>query len=291
MVLPCNDDILARAKSPFYICAIFNLVLAVPTTLMNASFIVAVLKSSDRAEPYQILMLNLAITDLLTGIVSMPSQFISYLHNSHFKETCFNKAVAENITFFLGMASFFTVIAVTMERYTYVFHPFFYNEKLTSRFLTAMAGSIWLLSIALSVAYSFTGGSYLINTCIGVLASALIFFCYTRIMLRARRVRRQIAAEAGRYGQRRMNKKDKNLVVIGGLIIISFFVCYAPTVLSNLLLAFGIRSHIFRGMYYWLLLLVLSNSFINPMISCTFNPRVRRKVIRIWSCGRKGRTH
>ena len=291
MVLPCNDVISARAKSSFYICAVFNLVLAVPTTMLNASFIVAVLKSSDRAEPNQILMLNLAITDLLTGIVSMPSQFILYFHHTHFEEACYSKVVAENVTFFLGMASFFTISAVTIERYAYVFHPFFYNEKLTSRFLKAMAGSIWLLSIALSVTYLFTGGSYAINTCIGFFASALIFFCYIRIMLRARGIRRQIAAEAGRFGQRRMNKKDRNLVVVGGLIIISFFVCYAPTVLSNLLSAFGIRSHIFRGMYYWLLLLVLTNSFINPMISCTFNPRVRRKVIRIWSCGRKGRAH
>eukprot|EP00795_Rhopilema_esculentum_P017740 gene17740-9408_t len=218
MAFPCSGVSLELTDASSYIlnsyaCAIFNLVLAVPTTLLNTSFIVAVLKSSDRAEPHQILMLNLAITDLLTGIVSMPSQFILFLHHAHLKDTCSYAGFAQTFSYFLGIVSLLTLTAVATERYVFIFNPHLHNAKLTSCFLIVIVIGTWMASIAVSILFLFSGVKNAITACIGVLASGVIFFCYTRIMIRARRIRRQIAAEAERFGQRRVNKKDKNLLV------------------------------------------------------------------------------
>ena len=293
MELICNGLGLAITNKSSYIannyaCAAFNLTFAIPTILLNVALIFAVLKSDERKEPCQILILNLAFTDVSTGIFSMPSQFTEFFYVANLKDPCSFADITMALRYFLGIASFFTITAIAMERYIFVFNPYLHTNRLTTRLLAVVVMAIWLLSTAIVVVFFFVGYSmtlYVINIFFGLLSFAVIIFCYSKIFIRARSIRRKIEAEAERYGHHRMSEKDKNLLFLGGLIIISFFVCYLPFFARMSFEIFAVTSHVLDYTLCWEWFFAMLNSLINPAISCAFNPVAKGRVINILHCG------
>eukprot|EP00795_Rhopilema_esculentum_P016617 gene16617-8046_t len=203
-----------------YACAASNISLVIPTILMNLSVIMAVVKLHGEMEPYEILIANLALTDLLAGLFSMPSLFVESLYVANLKDPCDFAKLTVTASIALGQVSFFLITAIAIERHIKVFSPFFYNSKITSRLLAKLVICMWFASIAI-VTTNFVADNVYVAfgtgfvTCI--FGSVVISFCYSKILLRARRIRRQTEAEGIRFGQGRMTEKYRNLLFIGGL--------------------------------------------------------------------------
>eukprot|EP00795_Rhopilema_esculentum_P010403 gene10403-19103_t len=114
--------------------------------------------------------------------------------------------------------------------------------------------------------------------------AGIIIYSYTKILLRSRRVRRQIQTEAGRFEQQRVTEKERSLLLVGGFIISSFFVCYSFPFSRPIFQMFGVED---RRPKYLICLewtSAMANSLFNPLITCIFNPPMRREVFRILTC-------
>lgn len=103
---------------------------------------------------YSYLILNLAISDILFAGFSLPFDIVQRLNGPTFP---FGATLCKFLWPFqtvCGMASIFTVGALSYQRYRLVVKPF--NGKLPKRHFFAMLASIWLLPVLLAgLPYSF----------------------------------------------------------------------------------------------------------------------------------------
>ena len=297
-MLPCELHGLEISNTSSYIasthaCAVLSIPLAMLTISFNACLIAAVLKSNEWGETHLVLILNLAITDLVAGLFTMPSNFAEYLYIAMLKDPCYFANVTIVTKHIFGFASLLIVAALAVERYIYIFYPYFYNARLTSRSLIwSVVCCIWLLSTFVIAPAYLTRHKNLVfasSLAFGIPLALIIIFSYAKIFFRAQRIQRQIKTEAERFRQVESRDKDRNILFVGGLIILSFFVCSAPSYISSILKSFGVQSSLFIYTLCWEWLFVMTNSLFNPVISCVFNPTVKRNILSMCHLGRKSR--
>ena len=208
-MLPCIDtNFVLKNTSSFganiYSCMAVNVVFVVPTILLNASLIIAIFASQERREPCQILVINLAITDLGAGLISMPNLIAEFWFVANGKDPCFFAKVTLPIGYIFGLVSIFCIAALAIERYMYVFKPYFHSLRLTTSASIFVVVGTWLLSTLLMSAYLFSKIAQIwhgVSVAIAISSSVVIIYCYSKILLRSRTIRRQIRTEAARLGQ------------------------------------------------------------------------------------------
>ena len=291
MNVTCNDFGEKLLNTASYIeniqvCAGSTLALAIPTTLLNLALIIVILSSNERTEPCQMLVLNLAFTDFAAGLYCMPALFVRYFFIATLKNPCLFDNKLFEAGFVFAFASLFLVTAISIERYIHIFNP--YNSYVTSRATAIGIVCIWVLSIVWLTTYWWIKLQFLwrwVNSFIFVASAAVIVFCYIKILVRARKIRRQVQTEAERYGQRGITGKERNLLLVGGFIIISLFSCYTFHFVTVVLKLVGIKSTIFKYTECWGMMLLLLNSLFNPMISCIFNRSIRQRVFKLKTLG------
>ena len=268
-------------------CSFVNLGLALPTTLINLTLIVAIVTSNECKKPCQELLLNLAFTDLLTGVTSMPFHFVEFRLIAFLKDPCQFSNVAIPLGYAIGLASFLTVTVIAVERYVKIFCPYVYHARFKPSTVIVFLLVIWAISVIGVIPTAVTQNAYplhLFAVLVAVFGSTVNVYCYLRILLRARKTRRQIETEVSRFGRAVPSQRERNLLFIGGLIIISLSLSYTPIVLSKLVKVLGIRGDAWDYALCWEWTLAMANSLMNPVISCVFNPVVRMKIVRMWTC-------
>ena len=288
--MSCSQYDISLQNSSYIIassCSWANILLACPTTVSNVLLIMALATSRDRSKPCTILLLNLAITDLITGIFSMPLFFIFFRYTAEHKSVCYYaKAV---VPFALANANdaFFIVALIAMERYIKVFHPFFHSSKLSSRNVAVCISVSWVVSILVIVPLITGAAGSKYDGYVGFILVLVMFLnivAYLRILSRARKVKLQIQNEAARFGHTSFNPTDKRYMIIGGLVLVSGIICFMPLAVGNFLWILGFKNENLRKLRCWEWNLLMANSLINPFITCSFWPDIRRKIHRVLTC-------
>ena len=274
-------------KAINYTCSWTNITLAVPTIILNVSLIITLATSGNKSKPCTILLLNLAITDLVTGLVNMPILFVIYRYIAEGNVICSFLRIATPLILYSVAESFMTVTLIAIERYINVFHPYFHASKLPTQNVIVCIAVSWLLSLVLITpllaGVESAKLSLLIFAIIAV-GISLNIYCYLRVLCRARKVGRQIQHEAARFGQVTITSTDKRYIAIGALIILSMILCYTPEASLSILRVSGYRDHGLQFTHCWERTLTMVNSLINPFITFSFCPIVRRKVLKILTC-------
>ena len=268
-------------------CSWMSLFLACPTVLLNIAMIVAFMTSRNRLQPCQMLLVNLAVTDLLTGIFNMPAFFVIFRFVAEMKDPCRLLEPCMAVLIILGCVSFITIAFIAFERYLSVFHPYSHASKLSARNVAICVTIVWIVPILL-ITLSVTGlFRQVISTFIAailVTGTSFNFYSYLRILLQARKIRLQIHSEAARLGQTDTGVTDKRYIFIGGLIIISMLTCFAPLGVNIILRSTGFKTNAMEDMRCFEWTLAMANSLVNPIITCIFCPPIRAKVLRIMTC-------
>ena len=187
-----------------YTCATFCVALAIPTTVLNLAFIIAILKANARKEPSQMLVLNLAFTDFGAGTLGISLVALYFLNLSIQADSLNFFSAGLDLARILGFASLLSVSLIAVERYIYVFKPFVHNTRLTSQLTAVTLCCLWLVSIAMAAIMTFVenaDASIAITIILLFSVSGIIIYSYTKILLRTWRVRRQIQTEAARFEQ------------------------------------------------------------------------------------------
>ena len=162
-----------------------NIILIIPTVLLNGTSVIAILKCSRlNTKVYFFLVLVQSIFDLTVGLLGLPL-FTVVLGTELFGSVnCVVSVVAQKIMVLPSSFAIGTLIALTFERYMGLIHPFSYEAKVTrEKMLTFIL--LFVTSKIISWATSFKIGDLYLIVGVAVIIFFIVFssVAYTRMFL------------------------------------------------------------------------------------------------------------
>jgi len=186
-----------------------------------------------------------------------------------------------------GTASFFNVLAVSVDRFLAIHLHLRYQELVTHKCVVAVVISIWVLSIFIpflmfsvpSDAYSF------INGITGVIGFILITIVYNRIYLSVRRHKNQIQVLQVQQITQTGEVADFASLVKSAVgtfyVCLVFLLCYIPYVISVVATEMKGPSIVLNRFSLFSFTIAFFNSSLNPVIYCWKMRHIRHAVINI----------
>ena len=143
--------------------------------------------------PFNWLVVNLAIADLISGIISQPITVSSLIKEGMKKHDIPQEwPILEHITNFISFtASVLSLTSLAVERYLAVRKPNAYRTKVTNKRIVLTIVMIWLISLSLPNIYfyvGFTAHAFIFSNTFLVLAVSIICVSYTLIRRQLNRI-------------------------------------------------------------------------------------------------------
>ena len=296
MKSPLFDELLipsgAKYKelySWYIVNCVLNAFLTITAIILNSITIHAIQKTPSLPKPLKTLLVSLAVSDLGVGLVVQPFYFgllVKWLQRDNSPDAVCDAFIF--VTYLFSAASFFGVIALSVDRFLAIHLHLRYQELVTHKRLGAAVISNWMFStfIAFFNWRVSTKITYVVFAVIGGICLAVSTVLYFKIYFIVRRHRVQIQA----LQIQQVAQNDEEMVHIArlrGSAVGTFYVyllallCNLPqfcsfAVVANSELSTGIRIFdISSGT------LMLMNSSLNPVIYCWKMRRIRRAVMDI----------
>lgn len=239
-------------------------------------------KRSAKKSKYQ-LLINLAIADLLVGVVPLPLYLLYLGSELRFWNLDWGKSL--EITLFgadvlLGFASVMTLMVISLERVYATVVPVSYRGLKLRNYWFSI-GVIWF--VASSTAAVCLAGNYVlkslkITTCVSM--SLLSVLC-TVISVSYITIWQKIKAKR-RCVRKKTNEKETRLALTLFIVTITSLSAWLPFVVVNVLYVFSSVSMSFVFVYITKVL-HYGNSFVNPIVYSLRMPEFRRSVVRMFS--------
>ena len=270
---------------------VFNVFLSYTAIMLNITTIHAVRKTSSLSKPLKSLLLSLAVSDLGVGLLVQPFYVALLIH--WFKQ---NNSVCGTYTTFLAimtlfsLASYFSVVAISVDRFLAIHLHLRYQELVTHKRVVAVVISIWVVSAFLTL------NDLWIPKIISVTMAIILFVCfiattivYCKIYFTVRRHSKEIPVipviQVIQVEQN-VGKVVSNFARLIKSAISTFYVylvfvvCYLPFYCIFVLTISGSDTAI-EGLplYSWTLMFL--NSSLNPVIYCWKMRHIRHAVMDV----------
>ena len=162
---------------------VFNAIVIIPTLLLNGVAAITICKSSQLiSKPCYFILLLQCTFDLVLGLLGIPL-FIFFLANAVGGiSNCFAVFFARRLTYASIGGSSIALVAMTMERYIAILHPFTYNTRVTKKRLLKYVGASVTVEFFLLI-FSFTS-QWLVEIYASVKVTLVFFitaYVYTKI--------------------------------------------------------------------------------------------------------------
>lgn len=284
----------------------------------NLLTIIIIYRKGQTRSPYQLLVLNLASSDLLFILSAPPIasyEMFAVISKSQF----YCRVVMPMLTMFYFL-SIFTITSMAIQRCRSIVLP--YRPNLSKRMMYAWIAAIWFLSFAIilplaivtelnekgqcvenwpsfSHRQAYTMALFLLQYLIPLIIIATIYVKIARRLLsaevsgRARNAsfttEEQKAADARRIKTR--NQAIRTLAVV----VIIFAICLFPGQISWLLMDFGGGGKALESAVESLLafsdVMDMLHACVNPVIYCLLNERYRKEyfncLVYLFRCNRQ----
>ena len=284
-----NTD--ANPKSGFETIVMANCILNAPLMLLsilgNALVLVAILRTPSIHSPSVIFLCNLAVTDLLVGLVVQPAYIAQQIVRTV-------SALQEAVTA-MGFAgcgvSLWTMTAITVDRFLALhYHLQYPNLMTTSRAIYTII-TIWCIitlfsfSILWSLSIYYFFATFCITICLLV-----CLVCFIKIYRIVRRHQLQIhvqqqavenSIDTNNHHIRQSTKSAKNIFIY----FLAMILCYSP--FSIVVIISGFTGVDLKVILTFSFTVVLMNSSINPFLYCWRMTELREavfKAARLFSC-------
>ncbi|XP_024866348.1 trace amine-associated receptor 1-like [Kryptolebias marmoratus] len=258
----------------------FLTLLSVVTVCGNFLVIMSVFYFKQLHTPTNFLILSLAVTDLLVGIIVFPLSTAFSFNSCMYHEDLFCK-IRDSFKIYLCTCSILHLCCISIDRYYAVCHPLTYKSKISRHVVVIMIGVSWSASVLIGIAVTTPKSEKKCQeTCfIDVLMASLgpifafylpliIMLCiYQKIFLVAQRQARSIQARTkfGATVSKMERKATKTLVVVLGV----FLFCWTPCFLCIAFVPFNNNS-VPIPVIKSLVCLALTNSTLNAFIYAFF---------------------
>jgi len=267
---------------------VFNGFLSYNAIMLNIVTIHAIRKTSSLPRTLKTLLLSLAVSDVGVGLLIQPfaiSLLVKGLQENY--PACSTYKVFEILLVLFSKASFYGVIAISVDRFLTIHLHLRYQELVTHKRVVAVVISIWVLSAFASSMVLWVPPDnrplvLSIGTVIGLLLTTLI---YIRIYLAVRRHKNQIQALQAQHAAQTGEIANFTSLIKSAVgifyVYLVFLVCYLPIFISMAaLIIYGLNTALNRSLLFSCTLIFL-NSSLNPVIYCWKMRHVRNAVLNI----------
>ena len=295
---PCGN--VTAPASQLFITGGLSALLCLVTVPGNLLVVLAVFidPNKELRSPFSYLVANLAMADLLAGLVTEP--FSANYHISRALGLTRGDDYALHMTFFIScLASILSLAALTLDRFVAIAQPVRYRVRGMDWVRTIIVCSVvWGVSLSLPFVYLFVGYvryTFLFANSAVVLTFLVLLFVYLRIY---RIFRSQVRewesfhdSTAESYRRKRAARWEQKVTKTLLIMLALFIGCYLPACffiyVMNLCHVCDCTLVLWaRDLQF---LLILLNSCMNPFVYgwrlCTF----RRAFVWIVTCSLRGR--
>ena len=277
--------------------SVVNGLLSLLAIFGNTVIICALTRTSCSFSPSKLLLLGLAISDLGVGLAVQPLYITVIVKiligNSHVFQ-CHSKIAFVVVGTFLAGVSFFTLSAISFDRFLAIDLHLRYRGIVTEKRMTFVLVVLWGVSAIAAVGYIFMGDitREAVSTTFNVIFFVTTTITFVRIYLVVRRHRLQIKTQQRStqesYKEFAMEKrKFKSAMSVLNVYII-FTACYLPYTSTMLVIATPGHGVYLKGIFQLGMTLGFLNSSLNPIIFCWRMREIRGYVLeiltRIFTC-------
>ena len=290
----CNQESEKLAQVPNHHGAfiltfcVLNLIFALVTSLGNILVICALWNASSIPANVKKLLLSLAFSDLLVGVISqlMLGVITGVIRtevngNKNYDFLCPTVlTICYFAIFFLAGTSFFTIIAIAVDRLLAISLHLRYQELVTSNRVIIALVSVWLTSgITSSVYVSLHNNNELVVALVQIVGLLLTTVVYTHIYRVVKKHQNQIHCQLRVSNTQATELLRERKSVFNALIVyVVFLACYFPYLcLMILITASGPTTAIIMAEMVAVLLVFL-NSMLNPFIYCWRYQEIKESV-------------
>lgn len=280
-------------KATFAIFVIFSFFTIVGNLLVIVTFWKDPYK--ELRSTYHSLVLNLAVSDLLMGLIGEPLGLVSLHWSSLHKAAC-------TVVYISLIASCLTILSLAAERYIFLTHPLMSTTAHRLNLKLAVA-CIWFIACLLGVLPIIAWHSdhsyrlFLADT-VGLLVMVLMIAFYVRIFVLIRRwhLRLKGAKNAEevraltRSGQATQLLRKKHNNILKAIIVFTgaFALCWTPSIVAeNLVYICSVHGHprvqcISDKVADTFNMVGFLSCVINPAIYAVWSPKFRKALRRIY---------
>ncbi|KAM9840810.1 trace amine-associated receptor 1-like [Aulostomus maculatus] len=263
-------------------CILVNTLLgSLPVIIVcgNLLIIISIIYFKQLHTPTNYLILSLAVTDLLVGVVAFPLSMEFTIISCMYQHNVFC-SVREIFDVALITASILNLCCISIDRYYGVCQPLTYRTKITNNVVVIMILVSWSVSVVVAIGFIIAALSHgqcgqncnidvVLANILGPVFSfylpMIIMVCiYVKIFLVAQRQACSIQNTTRKSGvtvSKSERKATKTLAVVMGVFLICwtpFFLCYSFQLLHHVTVPLSL--------YETLCWLSLLNSVLNPFI-------------------------
>ena len=256
--------------------------------MFNIVTIHAIRKTSSLPNSLKTLLLSLAVSDVGVGLLGQPlytSLLVKLLQKQSPDCNTYMTFGVIGCVFFL--ASFFGVVAVSVDRFLAIHLHLRYQEIVTHKRVVVMVISIWVLSVFLPLAMFWISPdiSTLVLSFAGVVGLLVTTVVYIRIYVAVQRHKNQIQTQQVQEGAETGEMANFVSLIKSAVgvfyVYLVFLICYLPFFIN--LVAFAVKGPSLSlkrfSLFSWTL--VYLNSSLNPVIYCWKMRHIRHAIMGI----------
>ena len=275
---------------------IFNVFLFYTAIALNIITIQALRKTSSLPRTLKTLLLSLAASDLGVGLLVHPL-FVAHLIIQIQRNTSDNAydtvfTIFETHMALLSFASFFSVVAITVDRFLAIHLHLRYQELVTHKRVIAVVISIWVISAFLSLVFPAARLDWIPKRVPGIMFAARDAVCFITTGFLHYNIYSSVRHHTGhiqalQVQEEAQNREMKNAVRLRKTALATFYIyflflaCYVPMFCVNLAQLFCGQTALIRHLLYYVFTLMFFNSSLNPLIYSWKMRHIRHAVIDI----------
>ena len=264
--------------STYIVNCVFNAFSAYTAIMLNILTIHAMRKTSSLPKPLKTLLLSLAVSDLGVGLLAQPLYIAAMVNHTDFLLTTFNI-----VTPLFASASFFSVVAISVDRFLAIHLHLRYQELVTHKRVVAVVISIWVLSAFLTSIWFWISfdGILLVDLIAQSVCYIITGIIYCRIYFTVRRHSDQIHVQQIQVAQNSQmesaawQRKSVNTLYV----YLVFLACCLPDFYARVARLISPQRSALSGLLFYSLTLFFLNSSLNPVIYCWKMNHIRRAII------------
>ena len=275
---------------------IFNVSLFYAAIALNIITIQALRKTSSLPRTLKTLLLSLAASDLGVGLLVHPL-FVAHLIIQIQRNTSDNAydtvfTIFETHMALLSFASFFSVVAITVDRFLAIHLHLRYQELVTHKRVIAVVISIWVISAFLSLVLPAALLDWIPKRVPRIMFAARDAVCFITTGFLHYKIYASVRHHTGhiqalQVQEEAQNREMTNAVRLRKTTLATFYIyffflaCYVPIFCVSLAKLFCGQTALIRHLQYYVSTLMLSNSSLNPLIYSWKMRHIRHAVINI----------
>ena len=263
----------------YIVNCVFNAFSAYSAIALNILTIHAMRKTSSLPKPLKTLLLSLAVSDLGVGLFVQPLYIAEMVNPANS-----TSALASNAALLFIYSSFFSVVAISVDRLLAIHLHLRYQELVTHKRVVAVVISIWVFSAVSSPIWLWASEDVaaLVDIIIQSFCYIITAAVYCKIYFTVQRHAKQMQAQqiqVAQNSQMESTARKRKSAVSTFYVYLVFLVCCLPAycvLVADLSVPSSTAS---RGVFLYTLTLLFFNSSLNPVIYCWKMRHIRHAVI------------